>query len=70
MSRGYYIRARLVDNVISEFLNRATPSRDSKKQIVNLGAGFDSSFFRLKHLNRLENVTFIEVSKSSTTSPN
>ena len=38
--------------------------KTDSNQIINLGAGFDASFFRLKHQNRLEKTLFIEVSKS------
>lgn len=34
---------------------------DCPNQMINLGAGFDSSFFRLKHNNLLTNTLFIEV---------
>lgn len=57
--RGYYIRAKLIDHVIKGFLNQIP----LKNQIVNLGAGFDSTFFRLKEQFLLENTFFIEVKK-------
>ena len=38
--------------------------KTNSNQIINLGAGFDASFFRLKHQNRLDKTLFIEVSKS------
>ena len=60
VNRGYYIRAKLIDHVIKEFLSQVN-QEGTKNQIINLGAGFDSSFFRLKHLNLLQNTLFIEV---------
>lgn len=59
VNRGYYIRARLIDFIVKEFLSK---TNTGKKQFINLGAGFDSSFFRLKSQDLLENTLFIEVS--------
>ena len=60
VNRGYYIRAKLIDSMIQEFLSQM--NRDTlKNQILNLGAGFDSSFFRLKSQNILTHTLFIEV---------
>ena len=56
--RGYYMRAKLIDFVLDEFLKKATKSQN---QILNLGAGFDATYFRLKSQNRLFNTLFIEV---------
>ena len=60
VNRGYYIRAKVIDYVIKEFL-RNVNEQNLRNQIVNLGAGFDSTFFRLKDLNLLKNTFFIEV---------
>ena len=58
VNRGYYIRAKLIDFMIKEFLSNTNAV---KNQILNLGAGFDSSFFRLKSQNLLTQTLFIEV---------
>ncbi|KAK3589042.1 hypothetical protein CHS0354_007991 [Potamilus streckersoni] len=55
--RGYYIRARTMDYIMKKFLEIHT----GKRQIISLGAGFDSTYFRLKHQNLLEEVTFCEI---------
>ncbi|RNA20898.1 tRNA wybutosine-synthesizing 4 [Brachionus plicatilis] len=61
--QGYYIRAKMIDYTIKGFLNQIS----TKKQIVNLGAGFDSTFFRLKDQSLLDNALFIEINKNFVT---
>ena len=58
--RGYYIRAKLIDFAVREFLDKVNKD-ELKNQMVNLGAGFDSTYFRLKALNLLNRTLFIEV---------
>lgn len=58
VNRGYYIRAKLIDFVLDEFLKKNTKNQN---QILNLGAGFDATYFRLKNQNRLFNTLFIEI---------
>ncbi|XP_033762266.1 tRNA wybutosine-synthesizing protein 4-like isoform X2 [Pecten maximus] len=55
--RGYYIRAVTIDYILKSFL----ASHQGPKQIISLGAGFDSAYFRLKAVDSLENVSFYEV---------
>ncbi|XP_071803609.1 tRNA wybutosine-synthesizing protein 4-like [Asterias amurensis] len=58
INRGYYIRARAVDDYLKQFL---ATNQDKQKQIISLGAGFDSAFFRLQSNGHLTNTTFYEV---------
>lgn len=46
--RGYYIRAMAIDHVLKSFLNNT----QGQLQIISLGAGFDTSYFRLKSQHR------------------
>ncbi|KAJ8314208.1 hypothetical protein KUTeg_008769 [Tegillarca granosa] len=55
--RGYYIRAKAIDFIIKKFLKE----NPGKKQMLSLGAGFDSAYFRLKSQQLLNDVTFFEV---------
>ncbi|CAH1801413.1 unnamed protein product [Owenia fusiformis] len=55
--RGYYIRAMAIDHSLEQFIT-LTPG---KKQIISLGAGFDSTYFRLQSLDKMDNLDFIEV---------
>uniref|UniRef100_A0A5F8GBG5 tRNA wybutosine-synthesizing protein 4 n=1 Tax=Monodelphis domestica TaxID=13616 RepID=A0A5F8GBG5_MONDO len=54
--RGYYVRAQAVRHCVHAFLERATSEESAPgRQILSLGAGFDSLYFRLKvagHLTR------------------
>uniref|UniRef100_K1REP9 tRNA wybutosine-synthesizing protein 4 n=1 Tax=Magallana gigas TaxID=29159 RepID=K1REP9_MAGGI len=55
--RGYYIRAKAVDFFLKKFLT----SYPEKNQIVSLGAGFDSTYFRLRSEGVLSSTSFYEV---------
>ncbi|RVE61161.1 hypothetical protein OJAV_G00168000 [Oryzias javanicus] len=45
INRGYYVRWRAVDHCVRRFLQ--TTDRCPRTQVLSLGAGFDSLFFRL-----------------------
>ncbi|GAB6030483.1 Leucine carboxyl methyltransferase 2 [Chamberlinius hualienensis] len=47
INRGYYVRAKAVDYAISKWLLNCRQNYPSHYQIVSLGAGFDTLFFRL-----------------------
>lgn len=57
--RGYFIRAKAIDYTLKSFLENH--ENYEKVQIVSLGAGFDSSYFRLKEQGLLDKCVFIEV---------
>ena len=44
INRGTYVRTKAIDNLVAKFLSK-DPSQ--KKQIISLGAGTDTRFFRL-----------------------
>ncbi|KAI8437885.1 hypothetical protein MSG28_010567 [Choristoneura fumiferana] len=48
INRGYYARVRAVEMFIHQFLERC----DSKCQIINLGCGFDTLFWRLRDVTQ------------------
>ncbi|XP_071662035.1 tRNA wybutosine-synthesizing protein 4 isoform X2 [Patagioenas fasciata] len=58
-TRGYYIRARAVDHCVRDFLLKTQGC--PRTQIVSLGAGFDSLFFRLKDMGLLHGAVVYEV---------
>ncbi|GFS32152.1 hypothetical protein NPIL_396311 [Nephila pilipes] len=47
-SLGYYIRFKAIETVFCSWFTDVPSSIYSKTQIISLGAGFDSSYFRLK----------------------
>lgn len=51
----------LCDRLFAEGFLKRTSSRGELRQIISLGAGFDSTFFRLKSLGLIENCIFYEV---------
>ncbi|NWU73394.1 TYW4 protein, partial [Pterocles burchelli] len=57
--RGYYIRARAVDHCVQDFLLK-TQSHPGT-QILSLGAGFDSLYFRLKDMGLLRHTVVYEM---------
>lgn len=57
--RGYYIRARAVDHCIQDFLLKTQSY--PRTQILSLGAGFDSLYFRLKDIGLLHHTVVYEV---------
>lgn len=58
ISRGYYVRMKAMDTVSSTFL-KINP--EEKKQVLILGAGWDTTYFRLHSLGFTKNAKFIEV---------
>uniref|UniRef100_A0A3B3ZUT4 Uncharacterized protein n=1 Tax=Periophthalmus magnuspinnatus TaxID=409849 RepID=A0A3B3ZUT4_9GOBI len=59
INRGYYVRWRAVDHCVRRFLEKT--SNCPKRQILSLGAGFDSLYFRLRSCRILTNAVVFEV---------
>ena len=57
--RGYYVRSKAIDYVLTSFL-RLFKGVD-KIQIISLGCGFDSTYFRLKAESKLKNCYYYGV---------
>ena len=57
INRGYYIRHQCMDQVIMDFLTAC----DKKCQIVSLGAGFDTLFWRLHESHMTPEYSVYEV---------
>ncbi|XP_065601815.1 tRNA wybutosine-synthesizing protein 4 [Cyrtonyx montezumae] len=57
--RGYYVRARAVDHCVQDFLLKT--QSHPRTQILSLGAGFDSLYFRLKDMGLLHHTVVYEV---------
>ncbi|XP_074996688.1 tRNA wybutosine-synthesizing protein 4 isoform X3 [Calonectris borealis] len=57
--RGYYIRIRAVDHCVQDFLLKT--QSHPRTQILSLGAGFDSLYFRLKDMGLLHHTVVYEV---------
>ncbi|XP_022909478.1 leucine carboxyl methyltransferase 1 [Onthophagus taurus] len=63
INRGYYARVKGVERFIHKFLERA----GDKAQIINLGAGFDTLYWRLKD-QEVRLSSFVEIDFPSVTS--
>uniref|UniRef100_A0A674NKR6 tRNA wybutosine-synthesizing protein 4 n=1 Tax=Takifugu rubripes TaxID=31033 RepID=A0A674NKR6_TAKRU len=59
INRGYYVRWRAVDHCVKTFLH--ITGNVSRRQIVVLGAGFDSLYFRLHADGALDGAVVFEV---------
>ncbi|KAJ8352882.1 hypothetical protein SKAU_G00243580 [Synaphobranchus kaupii] len=59
INRGYYLRWKAVDHCVKQFL-RVTEGC-SRRQVLSLGAGFDSLYFRLHAEGALAGVVVFEV---------
>lgn len=46
INRGYYARVSAVDTLLHRFISIARRTGDGRAQVVNLGAGMDTTFFR------------------------
>ncbi|XP_027564729.1 tRNA wybutosine-synthesizing protein 4 isoform X2 [Neopelma chrysocephalum] len=57
--RGYYVRARAVDHCVQDFLLKT--QSHPRTQVLSLGAGFDSLYFRLKDMGLLHHTVVCEV---------
>lgn len=59
INRGYYVRWRAVDHCVRRFLH--ITENCPKRQILSLGAGFDSLYFRLHADGALDRAAVFEV---------
>uniref|UniRef100_A0A3B5ALD7 tRNA wybutosine-synthesizing protein 4 n=1 Tax=Stegastes partitus TaxID=144197 RepID=A0A3B5ALD7_9TELE len=59
INRGYYVRWRAVDHCVRRFLQ--VTATCTKRQILSLGAGFDSLYFRLHADGALDSAVVFEV---------
>nr|XP_046259052.1 tRNA wybutosine-synthesizing protein 4 [Scatophagus argus] len=59
INRGYYVRWRAVDHCVRRFLH--VTENCPKRQILSLGAGFDSLYFRLHADEALDRAVVFEV---------
>eukprot|EP00112_Aurelia_sp_Birch-Aquarium-sp1_P016678 Seg3801.4 transcript_id=Seg3801.4/GoldUCD/mRNA.D3Y31 product="tRNA wybutosine-synthesizing protein 4" protein_id=Seg3801.4/GoldUCD/D3Y31 len=58
INRGYYVRAAAMDFAVKIFIKN---NQHVDKQIISLGAGFDSCYFRLRDQGILCNTRFLEI---------
>ncbi|XP_053732634.1 tRNA wybutosine-synthesizing protein 4 [Synchiropus splendidus] len=59
INRGYYVRWKAVDHCVKKFLQ--VTEQCSRRQVLSLGAGFDSLYFRLHAEGELDRVAVFEV---------
>ncbi|XP_071966222.1 tRNA wybutosine-synthesizing protein 4-like [Antedon mediterranea] len=58
INRGYYVRAKALEHVFKSFFIWC---KGKENQVISLGAGFDSAYFRLKSEGLLKDTQFVEV---------
>jgi len=57
--RGYYIRAMAIQKCLDTFLS--FKQKQTMRQIISLGAGFDAAYFRLKASQTIGTDVYIEI---------
>jgi [phosphatase 2A protein]-leucine-carboxy methyltransferase len=57
---GTYTRTTALDILINAFLSHANPNHAQTKQIISLGAGTDTRYFRLRAQNKHDNIIYHE----------
>ncbi|DAZ94559.1 TPA: hypothetical protein N0F65_004175 [Lagenidium giganteum] len=57
INRGYYARVAAIETIVLRFLQQS----DAKKQVVVLGAGLDTMYFRLRQREALANCEYFEL---------
>jgi [phosphatase 2A protein]-leucine-carboxy methyltransferase len=57
---GTYTRTTALDILINAFLSHSDPQKPQTKQIVSLGAGTDTRYFRLRSQNKHHNLIYHE----------
>jgi len=63
INRGYYGRVSAVNHVLQQFLEMST-RKGVQCQVVNLGSGFDTLFWKLKALYKVNHVkSFVDAGK-------
>jgi len=60
MNRGYYSRVAALDKMIQEFIE-TTRAQGLPSQIISLGAGMDTTYWRLKAHKRLSASRYVEI---------
>ncbi|KAK4937209.1 carboxy methyl transferase for protein phosphatase 2A [Elasticomyces elasticus] len=64
MNRGTYVRTTGIDSIVDTFLST---NGNARKQIISLGAGSDTRYFRLKQKRRDLNLAYHEIDFESNT---
>ncbi|KAG8199400.1 hypothetical protein JTE90_000268 [Oedothorax gibbosus] len=65
INRGYYIRYKAIEAAFQSWFAALSTTKKDKSQIISLGAGFDTSYFRLKSTSYLPSgCKYIEVDYS------
>jgi [phosphatase 2A protein]-leucine-carboxy methyltransferase len=59
INRGTYTRTMAIDSLLSQFMS-ATSSATNERQIISLGAGTDTRYFRLRARNAYPTLTYHE----------
>lgn len=62
INRGYYARVAAVQTILNDFLSAKSDQSNNQRQIISIGAGSDTNFFRLVRSNQMTDcVRYVEV---------
>lgn len=65
INRGYFARVQAMRSMVSAFLDTCI-ALNRKCQILSLGAGFDTTYWAMKRLQKLDNCVWVEVDFADT----
>eukprot|EP00794_Sanderia_malayensis_P003810 gene3810-4338_t len=60
INRGYCVRAKTIEFAVKSFILEYC-GKNEDSQVISLGAGFDTTFFRLQEQGMLSNTRFLEI---------
>ena len=62
INRGYFIRAFSIQNAVAGLLREAKCGERGIEQVISMGAGFDTTYFRLRDAGLTKNlIKYVEV---------
>ena len=58
---GYYIRYKALESSFENIVKTLCERKNKRFQILSIGAGFDTTYFNVRHKNKNDNYVFFEV---------
>ena len=65
---GYYVRYKSLESSFENIVQTLCDRKDRKFQILSIGAGFDTTYFSMKHKTEADNFVFYEIDLPSNVS--
>ena len=65
---GYYVRYKSLESSFENIVHTLCARKERKFQILSIGAGFDTTYFTMKHKTMIDNFVFYEIDLPSNVS--